>query len=72
MGPDEIDYKQAAIDLWDLLDDIDTLDDMCKGNAYLFRNRVREVVRLRFSIASSDGYDITFIERETVNVASGR
>lgn len=43
-------WAEAAISLWDLLDDIDTLDDACKGNDGLFRKQCYELQRKRFKI----------------------
>lgn len=41
--------------LWTLLDDIDTLDDSCRENDALFRERVRAVQKKRHLIATPDG-----------------
>ena len=49
---------QAAEELWQLLDDIDTLDDACRDNDAVFRERVRKRVGKRMGIMSSDGYKI--------------
>ncbi|WP_299663907.1 hypothetical protein [uncultured Ruegeria sp.] len=57
---DTSEAHQHRIFLWDLLDDIDTLDDACKDNDAEFRNRVRQVQRRRFEISSSNGYSVTF------------
>jgi hypothetical protein len=57
-----VDWESSARFLWDLLDNIDTLDDACKGDDLAFRNRVRRNQRRRFEISDSDGYVVTFKE----------
>lgn len=46
--------------LFRLLDDIDTLDDACRNNDALFRERVRAVHRRRFEVVDTDGYSKTW------------
>lgn len=46
--------------LWDLLDNIDTLDDACKEHDKSFRERAYRQQRRRYEISSSDGYTVTF------------
>jgi hypothetical protein len=46
--------------LWDLLDDIDTLDDACRADDSAFRAAVRKLQKRRFEISSSDGYSVKF------------
>ena len=46
--------------LWDLLDDIDTLDDACKEHDASFRKRAYAIQRRRYEISTSDGYTVTF------------
>ena len=53
---------KAARKLWTLLDDIDTADDMAKGNHDLYRNLVREAVRKRHEMMVSDGYVLTYTD----------
>ena len=53
-----MDFKKAAIDLWQIIDDIDTYSDMAKGNDKAFRDAVEKKVRQRFDILISDGYDL--------------
>jgi hypothetical protein len=48
----------CAGSLWDILDDIDTADDACKGDDAAFRQYVRKAVRRRFECATTDGYDL--------------
>lgn len=54
------DWELRARFLWDLLDDIDTLDDACKDDDAEFRSRARAVQRKRFIISESDGYTVQF------------
>lgn len=49
--------KAAA--LWALLDDIDTLDDMAKGDDAAFREHVRNVQQKRFRIMSGEDWEAT-------------
>lgn len=56
------DYAAHALFLFDRLDDIDTLDDACKGDDALFRAEVRKVQRRRFEVADTDGYNVSFKE----------
>jgi hypothetical protein len=49
----ESDYKGAAEALWQLLDDISTLDDACKSNDAVFRKAVRTVAERRGDHAHS-------------------
>ena len=63
---DDIDYEKAARFLFDRLDDIDTLDDACKGDDHAFREQVRRVQRRRFEVASTDGFSVTFRQENYV------
>lgn len=49
-------WREVAKFLWYLLDDIDTLDDVCKNNHMRFRERVRAAQRRRTEVATSDGF----------------
>ena len=53
-----MDFKRAAIDLWQIIDDIDTYSDMTKGNDKSFREAVERKVRERHKILESDGYNL--------------
>jgi len=54
----EIERKEVEIAaLWALLDDIDTLDDVCKGDDYAFRIWVRPLQQKRFKIMSGERFD---------------
>ena len=54
----EMKFKKAAIDLWGLLDDIDTYSDIAKGNDAAFRKAVERKVKERHKILESDGYNL--------------
>lgn len=56
----EIDYKAHAEFLFQLLDDIDTAEDMAKANDKAFRNMVHKIHRKRFDVADTDGHSVTF------------
>jgi len=45
-------------DLWGLLDHIDTLDDMCKGDDAAFRDLTRDTQQKRHKVLTSDGYNL--------------
>lgn len=57
---DNVDWEKAARKLYDILDDIDTADDLAKDNESLYRNLVRRHHKERFELASTDGYDVFF------------
>lgn len=44
--------------LWQLLDDIDTLYDACKGDEHSFYEHVKRIHPKRFQHAKSDGYTL--------------
>ncbi len=50
----------AAEFLFQLLDDIDTVDDAAKRNDGAYRQQVRRMQKRRFEVADSDGYTATF------------
>jgi hypothetical protein len=52
-------WEERAKALWQLLDDIDTADDACRGHDPAFRERTRELVKRRHAILSSDGYALS-------------
>ena len=54
-------WRQRAEFLWVLLDDIDTADDLAKGNERLYRNLVRKYHAKRFEVAFSDGYSLEWL-----------
>lgn len=52
--------KQHRQFLWDLLDNIDTLDDSCKGDDALFRKSAYAQQQRRYMIGASNGYTVDF------------
>ena len=52
-----------VVELWVLLDHIDTLSDMCKTNDKAFRKLAMETQQKRHKILESDGYDL-FLPKE--------
>jgi hypothetical protein len=50
--------QSMVLDLWTLLDDIDTLDDMCKNNNEAFRKLTRDLQQKRHKVLTSDGYNL--------------
>ena len=48
--------RKRAEALWQLLDDIDTLDDSCRDNDAEFRKQARAYFRARYEHLTSDGY----------------
>ena len=61
-----MDFKQASIDLWTIIDDIDTFSDMMKSDDIAFRKFVENKVRERFKIMISDGYNLFSPDHEQV------
>lgn len=53
-------WQEVGKFLWNLLDDIDTLDDSCRNNHVRFRERVRTTQRRRNEVATSDGHVLTW------------
>jgi len=49
--------RRKSYDLWMLLDDIDTVDDVVKKDDELFRTMVRAFQRQRFEILSGEEID---------------
>ena len=46
--------------LFQLLDDIDTVDDMAKSDGQAYRIYVQDIQRKRFNVATTDGYKVTW------------
>tara|TARA_R110000744_G_scaffold69841_1_gene141535 strand:+ start:1722 stop:1994 length:273 start_codon:yes stop_codon:yes gene_type:complete len=46
--------------LFALLDDIDTAEDIAKGDDAMFRGLARSAFLKRFKVATTDGYGVTF------------
>ena len=61
--------REIAEFLWDLLDDIDTADDLAKGNDALYRNLVRKAHQRRFEVGTTDGYWL-FLDSDDAAVPS--
>lgn len=53
-----MDSKGIAIELFGILDDIDTIDDICKDNDKLFRHLAMQEVAKRFKYAETDGMKV--------------
>ena len=51
-------YKRAAIQLWQIIDDIDTYSDLAKDNDVLYRKLVNKKQGERHAILVTDGYDL--------------
>ena len=54
------DYEKIANFLFELLDNIDTAEDMAKDNHEMFREIVHSQHRRRFQVADTDGYTVVF------------
>ena len=54
MNPAE--WERIARFLWELLDNIDTLDDSCKADDGRFRERARRQQKMRWTVSASDGH----------------
>lgn len=59
-------HHEAAEALWQMLDDIDTLDDACRDDDAAFRRLVRGVQQKRRDLATSDGYRLYWKHRGEV------
>ncbi len=58
-GPRVSEANAVAV-LWNLLDNIDTAEDMAKGDDAAFRRLTRRFYRRRFEVAHSDGYGLWY------------
>ena len=45
--------------LFGLLDDIDSASDQAKGNDKVYRRWVEAILKRRFEVATTDGYEVT-------------
>jgi len=62
--PEQVSDLEIATRLWQLLDDIDTLDDSCRDNDALFRERVREIQKRRhLYLTSLDGQTLERVKK---------
>jgi hypothetical protein len=50
-------WKAAAVRLWQLLDDLDTADDVAKADDATYRRIAQSLQRARFAIVSGDEID---------------
>jgi hypothetical protein len=66
-----MDYKKAAIALWQIIDDIDTYSDMAKDDDTLYRSLVYRKQLLRHNILTSDGYSLFDMEGNVVDYHEG-
>lgn len=64
-------YKKAAIELWHILDAIDTASDACRGDHECYATRVNRQVRKRHDIMSTDGYSLFDPEGDVVEFHHG-
>lgn len=53
-------FKIRAELLWQYLDNIDTLSDIAKGNLEDFYTSTNKIVKKRFDLAYSDGYNLVW------------
>lgn len=51
-------WRSIAEGLYDLLDNIDTAEDIAKENDKLFRNLTRNEYKKKINFMESDGYDL--------------
>ena len=56
------DWRKTAFELWRLLDDIDTADDIAKKNDDWYRRRVRYLHKLRFTHLSGPNLQAVYME----------
>lgn len=52
------DWEKIALELWKLLDDIDTLDDACKDNDASFRKHAYDFQQKRHAILSASEWEL--------------
>ncbi len=55
-------FREIAVELWMLLDHIDTLDDACRDDDARFRKRTYEFQQRRHALLRSDGYRLFDVE----------
>jgi len=55
--------KKISQFLFAILDDIDTASDMAKDNDILYRSIVETMHKQRFSVATTDGYNVYFVRK---------
>lgn len=59
-----VDWEKVALDLWRLLDDIDTLDDACKDNDASFRKHVYAVQQKRHYLIEGSEWEARIAQYE--------
>lgn len=59
-------YKKIATVLWNLLDNIDTIDDIAKENNVMYRHLVQDMQSRKNNYGVSDGYNIHWL-RDDIN-----
>jgi len=52
--------EDIALELFNLLDNIDTLSDVCRDDDKFYRRLVMREVKKRFDFAVTDGYKVAF------------
>lgn len=63
MGPtiEDIEkYKHLSFGLWKILDDIDTLSDICKSDNEMYRAKVEKIQKLRFILCDKQTVDYLY------------
>ena len=60
--------ERIARGLWNIIDEIDTIDDIAKGDENLYRGLVRQEHKKRFLYGTTDGYALTFLPIEQLPV----
>jgi len=53
-----MDTERIATELFGIIDDIDTLDDLCKDNDKLFRHLTMQEAAKRFKFCTTDGHKV--------------
>lgn len=56
-------WRERAENLFDLLDDIDTADDVAKDNDVLYRRMTRALQAKRWDYATTDGYTLAWKDK---------
>lgn len=59
-GTPEPNYKAVALELFTMLDDIDTMSDVFKDNHTAYRKAVSSILKRKDAFCKSNGYTVTF------------
>ncbi len=52
-------WRELVETLWDIIDDIDTMDDVCRGDDVAYRKAVRRLQKKRWETGiTTDGYTL--------------